>query len=136
MIYKGKKSENAERNDFDAEKFITIGPFACCRFRDQKSLHFQCLPLPMALVMDMPPSRGGAVRSVFTSYCSAPPPFPQRYKVYLLRTAAPPLTGANPLQGPLKGVGPENRDLTARCTAAFRNQNRYVKRIRYDASGT
>jgi hypothetical protein len=36
---------------------------------------------------------------------------PPRYKVNLLRTApGPPSIGANPLQAPLEGVGPENRD--------------------------
>jgi hypothetical protein len=32
-------------------------------------------------------------------------------RIYVLRTAPPPPPdGANPLQGPLEGVGPENRD--------------------------
>jgi hypothetical protein len=35
--------------------------FNRCHFRAQKSLDFQCLPLPMSLVMDLLPSRGGAV---------------------------------------------------------------------------
>ena len=35
----------------------------------------------------------------------------ERYKVNTLRTSTPPtLMGANPLQGPLEGVGLENRD--------------------------
>ncbi len=32
--------------------------FARCHFRAQKSLDFQGPPLPMALLMDFPPSRG------------------------------------------------------------------------------
>jgi hypothetical protein len=69
--------------------------FAHNHFRVQKRLDFQGPPLPMALVLDLLPSRLGAFRSV----------------PYSLRTAHPtPLMGANPLQGPLEGVGPENRD--------------------------
>jgi hypothetical protein len=51
--------------------------------------------LPLPLVMDLPPIKGGgrAVQSKCTWY-----------------RITPSLIGADPLQGPLEGVGPENRD--------------------------
>jgi hypothetical protein len=62
-----------------------------------KSLDFQRPPLPVALVIDLPPFKGGEryepLRTVFTSTLTGRPPL-QRYKV------------GNPLPGPLEGVGP------------------------------
>jgi hypothetical protein len=61
-------------------------------FGSPKCLIFQGPPLPMALVMDMPPSRGERYEVYLLRTAQLPPPrFPQRYKVYLLRTAVPPL---------------------------------------------
>jgi hypothetical protein len=59
----------------------------------------------MALEMDA----GGVVQKAIR-YRLPPPPRPQQYKVYLLRTAPPPLMGENPFQGLVERVGPENRD--------------------------
>ncbi len=40
-----------------------------------------------------------------------PPPPPSGTKrIYFVPLPHSPLTGANPLQGPFEGVGPENRD--------------------------
>jgi hypothetical protein len=67
----------------------------------------------MTLVMDLPAARGGALQSVFTSIRSPPPPpSPEIQNVFTKCTAyySPHFMGANPLQGPLEGVGPENRD--------------------------
>jgi hypothetical protein len=68
------------------------------RFKGQNSLDFQGPSLLLALVNELPPSRGGggegAVRSVFSIY----------------RLPPPPLDGGKFIAGALEGVGPENRD--------------------------
>jgi hypothetical protein len=62
--------------------------FARCHFSNQESLDFQDSPLPMTLVMELPPPRGGSGMKCIYFIALNPPPS-RRHNVYLLCTATP-----------------------------------------------
>ncbi len=62
----------------------------------QKCGDFQGQPLPLALVMDLPPSRGGGELYYVSLLCTAYPPPPLSAVQRLFRTTSPSLDGAYP----------------------------------------
>jgi hypothetical protein len=70
----------------------------------------------MTLVMDLPAARGSGTYEVYLLRSGhlppPPPPTPVIQNVFTKCTLyySPHFMAANPLQGPLEGVGPENRD--------------------------
>ncbi len=123
------------RNDFDAGKSITraigkggfwksrlFGPCLLLKWHGTQwlccgQIHHQAhwkrwaqklIPLPMALVMDWPPKRGKAVRSVFASYRL--PPFNGTKCIYLVPLCPPPPPWWGQIHYKGQSEGWENRD--------------------------